>query len=357
MKAASLRDIGEFGLIERIAKRSKKKDASVLVGIGDDAAVITPPSPLAKEGMGGRTHLLITTDTLVEDVHFLRYYPPEALGWKALSVNISDIAAMGGIPRYYLLSLSVPIDISSEYLDRLCAGMSDAAKVYDLTLIGGDTTSSPDKIYISITVLGETSNNALLRRGARPGDAIFVTGTLGDSALGRKILEETVKVRRGETEKMKKVKIHRFTDSPIHRFLIDRHLRPTPRVKEGISLAKSGMATSMIDISDGLLADLGHICEESKVGARVRMDKIPLSSGFKAVSAGYGGIELALSGGEDYELLFTVSGDDVDIFLKGVKGIKCTRIGEIVKGRGVAVDRGDGLMYLPKGRGYEHFKG
>lgn len=337
----TLRDIGEFGLIERIAGRQREKDASVLVGIGDDAAVINPPlPPLIKGVVGGCTPLLVTTDSLVEDIHFRRQYPPEALGWKALSVNISDIAAMGGIPKYYLLSLSIPSDVSPDYLDRFCSGMYDAAEMHGLFLIGGDTTSSPDRIYLSITVLGEASKNVLLRKGARPGDAIFVTGTLGDSALGLRLLESGVESQ----------------ESGVKR-LIDRHLRPTPRVKEGMLLAKSGAVTSMIDVSDGLLADLGHICDESMVGARVWLDKIPLSKGFKDISEGYGGIDLALSGGEDYELLFTVNGDDAGIFLDRNRGIRCSRIGEIVEGKGVEVLRDNGGRYIPQRRGFEHFKG
>ncbi|MDO8447124.1 MAG: thiamine-phosphate kinase [Deltaproteobacteria bacterium] len=342
-----LRDLGEFGLIKRISKRSRIRDSSVMVGIGDDAAVITPPSPpLNKGGMGGVAPLLITTDSLVEDVHFRRDSPPEALGWKALAVNISDIAAMGGMPKHYLLSLSVPEGISVDYLDRLFAGMTDAARRHGLSLIGGDTTSSPDRIYISVTVIGEASKNILLRKGAKAGDQIFVTGTLGDSALGLRMLEESGV---GSWELgVKDLKL---------KTIINRHLRPVPRVKEGILLANSGTITSMIDISDGLLADLGHICEESKVGATVWADKIPLSKGFKSLSDRFGGIDLALSGGEDYELLFTVNGKEVKNFLSEAKGVKSTHIGEITKGKGVRVVGKDGQLHIPQRSGYEHFKG
>lgn len=340
-KPETLHDIGEFGLIKRIARRSKRRDAAVMVGIGDDAAVIG-----AKANRGAP--LLVTTDSLVEDIHFRRHYPPEALGWKALSVNISDIAAMGGVPRYYLLSLSIPGRLKLEYIDLFCRGMADAAKRYGLSLIGGDTTSSPDKIYISITVLGHASKNVLLRNGAKPGDAVFVTGTLGDSAIGLRILEEAGSRVRG-----------RESDDRGDRSekLIERHLRPNPRVKEGVMLAKSGMVTSMIDISDGLLADLGHICEESMVGASIRVDRIPLSTAFKAVSEKYDGLGLALSGGEDYELLFTVGSDAVGMFLNYAKGIKCTRIGDVVKGKGVEVLGRNGTRYPTEIRGFEHFKG
>lgn len=339
MRHNDLQEIGEFGLIKRIAGRTRRKDPFVQVGIGDDAAVITPSSPAVSGKRTGR--LLITTDSLVEDVHFRRNSPPDDLGWKALAVNISDIAAMGGVPRHYLVAISIPPSLSVEYLDSLFAGMKDAADRYGLSLIGGDTTSSPDRIYISITVLGETSDGAVLRNGARPGDNVFVTGTLGDSALGLRILEKT-EVRGQRTEDR-------------YRTIVKRHLRPTPRVKEGIILAKSGMVNSMIDVSDGLLADLGHICEESGVGARINVDKLPLSKGFRMLSTEYGGLELALSGGEDYELLFTGS-PLLPSFLEKTKGVKYTAIGEIVKEKGIAVSGADGSFYAIKGTGYDHFR-
>ena len=350
---SSLRDIGEFGLIRRIAGKAKRKDKSVLVGIGDDAAVINVGAGLApaQKGRPQGSPLLITTDSLIEDIHFRRDYPPEAVGWKALAVNISDIAAMGGVPEHYLLSLAIPEGISIEYVDRFVMGMTEAAEEYGLSMIGGDTTSSPDKFYISVTVLGMGGENVLLRKGARVGDVIFVTGTLGDSALGLKILEDK-KVRSWEDERFS-------TSQPLNLSisqLIERHLRPTPRVKEGIQLAKIGMVTSMIDISDGLLCDLGHICEESKVGARIRIDELPLSQGFNTLSAKYGGIGLALSGGEDYELLFTVRSKDVKSFMSMTEGTKYTPIGEVLKGKVVEVIGADGSRYLPKSSGYEHFR-
>ncbi len=342
---SSLRGIGEFGLIKRIAGKTKRKDKSVLVGIGDDAAVINV-------GVTGRSPLLVTTDSLIEDVHFRRDYQPEALGWKALVVNISDIAAMGGVPEHYLLSLGIPEGISVAYIDRFVRGMTEAAEEFGLSMIGGDTTSSPDKFYISVTVLGKGSENVFLRKGARAGDVIFVTGTLGDSALGLKILEEC-RVQSPEFG-VKELKLK--TQNSKLKTIIERHLRPTPRVKEGIQLAKIGMVTSMIDISDGLLCDLGHICEESKVGARVRIDELPLSQGFNTLSAKYGGIELALSGGEDYELLFTVRSKDVKSFMSMTEGTKYTPIGEVLKERVVEVIGADGSRYLPKSSGYEHFR-
>lgn len=346
MRPETLRDIGEFGLIKRIAGRPAKKP-SVLAGIGDDAAVISVGAALRgrpKKGTRTWVPLLITTDTLVEDVHFWADSPPSELGWKALAVNISDIAAMGGIPQYYLMSLSLPDRISIEYLDLLISGMKTAARRYGLSLVGGDTTSSPDRIYISVTVIGVASDGVLLRSGARPGDTVFVTGTLGDSALGLKILEEEriIKKKRGSR-------------GPEVKTIIKRHLKPTPRVKEGVLLSKCGIVSSMIDISDGLLADLGHICEESRAGARLLLDQLPLSRGFRSLSMDYGGIDLALSGGEDYELLFTARGPIASVLDK-TRGIKCTPIGKIVKHEGITVVGTHGDTYIPKGRGYDHFK-
>ncbi len=346
-KPKTLKDIGEFGLIRKISQRSKKRDSSVLVGIGDDAAVINVGVGLAptQKGQPQGLPLLITTDSLVEDIHFRRSYPPETIGWKALAVNISDIAAMGGVPEYYLLSLSIPERVSVEYVDRFYSGMAGAAGKYGLSLIGGDTTASPDRIYITITVIGKAGENVLLRKGARPGDAIFVTGTVGDSALGLKILEEHTPP------------LPPLTKGGMGGWLINRHLRPIPRVKEGAFLAKSGMVTSMIDISDGLLADMGHICEESRVGARIYAGKLPLSPGFRALSEEYGGMEIALGGGEDYELLFTVRSEDIENFMSRSEGIRYTRIGEIIKGKEVHVIGTGGERYVPTSGGYEHFKG
>lgn len=353
-KLKTLKDIGEFGLIKRISQRSRKRDLSVLIGIGDDAAAINVGAALRGRPQKGThiekgTHigvpLLVTTDSLVEDIHFKRSYPPEDIGWKALAVNISDIAAMGGVPKYYLLSLSIPERVSVEYIDLFYSGMAGAARKYGLSLIGGDTTASPDRIYISITVIGKAGEIVLLRKGARPGDAIFVTGTVGDSALGLKILEEHTPP------------LPPLTKGGMGGWLINRHLRPTPRLKEGAFLAKSGIVTSMIDISDGLVADMGHICEESRVGARIYAGKLPLSAGFRAVSGKYGGMELALVGGEDYELLFTVSSENVENFMRRSKGIKYTQIGEITKGKGVQVIGTGGERYVPTSGGYEHFKG
>jgi thiamine-monophosphate kinase len=324
-----LRDLGEFGLIERIAARAPR-NAGVKIGIGDDAAVIEPTAGLVT---------LITTDMLLEGVHFdLAFSDPVTLGRKSLAVNLSDIAAMGGIPRHFLLSLAVPRHISVEFLDGFVSGMMEMGKRFDVSLIGGDTSSSEKVLIISITVIGEQSLDLVVSRsGARPGDLICVTGTLGDSALGLSLLQRGL--RDGA--------------------LISRHLDPTPRVREGMMLAEARLPSAMIDISDGLLADLGHILDLSGGGARLFLDKLPLSSDY----IGRHSVirediySLPLSGGEDYELLFTTPPGKIataQAILLG-SGTGCSVIGEITATAGLSLLTASGLEYTPEERGYNHF--
>ncbi|NMC73514.1 MAG: thiamine-phosphate kinase, partial [Geobacteraceae bacterium] len=278
-----LGDIGEFGFIDRIAARTGNGEG-VVIGIGDDAAAFRTPD--------GRV-TLVTADMLVEGVHFdLSLCDPFSLGRKALAVNLSDVAAMGGEPRHFLLSLAVPSATTLDFLDECVRGMLHRAGEFGVTLMGGDTCSSPDRLVLSITLLGDQLPERILRRrGARPGDRVCVTGTVGDSALGLQLL------KRGTG------------DHPVVR----RHLDPTPRVREGKALADARLPSAMIDVSDGLLADLGHILDQSAVGARIRLDALPLSDDFRgsAAAASPDPLSLALAGGEDYELLFTVPPDNM----------------------------------------------
>jgi thiamine-monophosphate kinase len=324
-----LRDLGEFGLIERIAARASCK-AGLKIGIGDDAAAIEPTAGLVT---------LITTDMLVEGVHFdLAFSDPVTLGRKALAVNLSDIAAMGGIPRHFLLSLAVPRHISVEFLDRFVGGMLEMGERFDVSLIGGDTSSSQQGVIISVTVIGEQSPDMVVtRRGARPGDIICLTGTLGDSALGLSMLQRGLRVGAA----------------------ISRHLDPTPRVREGIKLAEARIPSAMIDISDGLLADLGHILDLSGVGARLFLDRLPLSADYlERYSATSEDIYyLPLSGGEDYELLFTTPPGKIaaaQVLLMEI-GSGCAVIGEITAAAGLSLLTASGTEYTPAERGYNHF--
>jgi thiamine-monophosphate kinase len=329
----ALRQIREFGLIGRIRKWMATSDPAIIMGMGDDVAVI---------GMGGKV-LLVTTDILIEDVHFKRaWIDPYHLGKKALAVNLSDIAAMGGIPKYFLISLGLPKDLPLSFVTSFYRGLKDGARRFRMDLIGGDTSVSR-KIIINICVLGEGRKGDLLfRNGARVGDDLFVSGTLGDAALGLKVLQE--KGSKGGSKR-----------------LIEKHLSPSPRVELGQAIARNHWATSMIDVSDGLLIDLTHLLEESKVGARISEDRIPLSWPYKKCIHSFSRDprQLALSGGEDYELLFTAPPKMRKRIsnLARLLEIPITHIGDVLPQKeGLRVIRADGKEYSPSRLGFEHFK-
>lgn len=270
---------GEFGLIEFIKGHFKVPEG--VTGIGDDCAVI--PS--------GEDDLLVSTDLLMEGIHFLRdESSPEDVGWKAAAVNLSDIAAMGGTPIGTFLSIALPNDAQGVWAERFIKGYEEISKIYDVPLLGGDTTSSLRDIVINVGILGRcTSGKALTRSGAKPGETIYVTGPLGDSAGGLQAILQG-KPRTPEIEE-----------------LIRRHKRPVPRIKEGNILSDTGMTGAMMDISDGIASDLRHILHVSGTGASVELDKLPLSP--ELISAckehGWDIYDLATSGGEDFELLLT----------------------------------------------------
>jgi thiamine-monophosphate kinase len=274
----TLSDLGEFGLIERIRARFPAPQRAV--GIGDDCAVL--PQRDGQES-------LVSTDMLIEGTHFLRDdITPYQLGWKSAAVNLSDIAAMGGNPTGTLLSLALPADLTVEWIDAFLDGY--AAVSAGVPLLGGDTTASPDRICINVTVLGESpSGRGRLRSNAMEGDLICVTGPLGDSAAGLKAILDGVE-----------------RDADVQA-LIDRHYLPIPRIKEGLELAANHQVHAMMDISDGIGSDLQHILDASGVGAEIKVDDIPLSLALKRVCKRFGWdpLALAISGGEDYELLFT----------------------------------------------------
>lgn len=328
-KGIDLRKLGEFGLIDRIAQRLPA-GAGVALGIGDDAAAFAPaPGQLS----------LITTDMLVEGIHFdLSYSDPLSLGKKAMSVNLSDIAAMGGKPRHYLLSLAIPPAITLDFLDTFISGMLSRADQFGVQLIGGDTCSSSGPLVLNLTVLGEQSPDLLVRRsGARPGDQICVTGTIGDSALGLRLL------RQGDRQGV----------------AIERHLDPVPRVLEGLALAEATIPSAMIDLSDGLSADLGHILDLSAVGARIYSETLPLSDTFRehfpTVTAE--ALSLALAGGEDYELLFTVPPEKIPLVFSLLEkfGTPVAVIGTITAENTRAVIGSDGREISLNKKGYDHF--
>ncbi len=284
--------------------------------------------------------LLTTTDLLIEQVHFRREWTDlKSLGRKSVAVNVSDIAAMGGTPRHLFLGLGLPADADLGELDHFVAGFLEAAGEYGASLAGGDTCRSPGPLMISVTAQGSVPESRLVRRGgAGPGDAIYVSGTLGDSALG------LARLQAGEA---------------VDPFLVRRHHDPTARVELGRALAKAGIPSAMIDLSDGLLADLGHILEASDAGARIELEALPLSEAFREALADEPGlIDLALAGGEDYELLFTVpAGEEPALArLAASLALPLSRLGQITPpDDGLRVKDGHGWDYRPARRGFNHF--
>jgi len=341
-----LSDIGEFGLIRKIRRLSSHSSSRTLIGIGDDAAALRVSSSAL---------LLATTDMLIESVHFdLSYTDFYSLGWKSAAVNLSDIAAMGGIPRFCLTSLGLPSHITAEQVLDFYRGFNALLRVHKTALVGGDTCASPHGLTIGVTVLGEaTKRGVLTRAGARPGDRIFVTNTLGDSAAGLELLRNAPSpnpLPSGERNKKRG-----GYQSGI-RTLIGRHLRPNPRVELGRSIALSGCASSMIDISDGLSSDLAHICEESKVGAEVAGSSLPLSPALVEQEHHLRKplLQYALSGGEDYELLFTAPPARIRKLRAFEASI--TEIGVITRGKGMSLVDDAGRKRPLASSGYDHFR-
>ena len=274
-----LKNKGEFGFIDLIKEHFKAPEG--VLGIGDDCAVMPC----------GEGELIYSTDMLMEGVHFLRdAASPEDIGWKSLAVNLSDIAAMGGVPQATFLSIALPKDAQGEWAERFIEGYAGLSHMFNVPLLGGDTTSSLRDVAINVGVLGRVPSGGGLRRSrAVAGQGIYVTGNLGDSAGGLKAI------------------LNGWENTPEVLSLIRAHHRPLPRISEGRKLAGCGMVGAMMDISDGTASDLRHILKASGVGAEVYLDKIPVSECLKTVCSRHGlqAEVLAVSGGEDYELLFT----------------------------------------------------
>ncbi|MBM2831866.1 MAG: thiamine-monophosphate kinase [Dehalococcoidia bacterium] len=330
MKVSELGEFALIDLIKRTIEQSQNRDIlsrqQVVTGIGDDAAVWRSRHGLA----------LATTDTLVENVHFRRGMGTwEDVGWKALAVSLSDIAAMGGLAGYALISLAMPPSANVEEITALYRGITELANKHDTALVGGNITRASE-LSITSTVVGSSSGNEVLRRStARPGDLIAITGHTGLAAAGLRMLTR-----------------HQSTDRDTQTVLRNACLRPQPRLAEGQVLLKHGVRTA-IDISDGLLSDLTQICRASRLGARVEISKLPIHPALKQAFP-LVALELILSGGEDYELLFTA---DKDVIERVAKEIPVTAIGEMTSGRGdvyLVDDRG--RILSPARRGWEHFK-
>ena len=345
--------MNEFDFLNKIRGfvPDERTVSGLVRGIGDDAAVF--------KSLAG-SDVVISTDLLVEEIDFRRDTTrPELLGHKALAVSLSDIAAMGARPRWALLSIGVPEAVwNSEFLDGFYAGFFQLAARYGVTLIGGDVSRTPDKIIIDSILIGETpKGGSVFRSGAQPGDQIFVTGFLGDAAAGLRLIERGARLHYPPTNEPSS---EPKADDPRRLdYLLLRHLQPEPRVGWGLLLGEQQLATAMIDISDGLSSDINHLCGESNVGALIDAAAIPIDplvtelSGRRALDP----LMLALHGGEDFELLFTVNPENVTKLPKRVDGISLTRIGEIQEASaGVQISEGSRTWKLEPG-GWEHFKG
>lgn len=301
----------------------------LITGIGDDAAIFT---------LDPKWEMVVTTDLMAEGIHFrLDYTSPELLGRKALAVNLSDIAAMGAAPRFFLFSLASPKTLGSDLLDGISEGMMELAREHNVILIGGDTCASRESLFLNITVLGSCPRGAAVRRnGARPGDLICVTGVLGAAALGLRLLEAGKRLNAALT--------------PEEWTAISSHLNPQPRVAFGHRLAEQAVVSAMIDISDGLSSDLTHLCHESGVGCEVWVEALPLAGGAT--------VQDALNGGEDYELLFTLPPDRrlrLQRLQEEFPGLPVATIGVVTESAERCLIEGGVRAPLVAG-GYDHFK-
>jgi thiamine-monophosphate kinase len=339
--------IHEFDLIHTLHRKYSRHTPSIIRGIGDDAAVIA--------SQAGQWTVL-TTDLLTEGIHFdLRTATMDDIGFRAAAANLSDIAAMGATPQYLLVSLAIPRTGASRHVHRLYRGMMAACRPHDVRLIGGDTSASDGGWFLSLTLTGTVPpRKALFRSGAQVGDGLYVTGTIGDSLAGLRLLNEP------QPRASRRPRTASFATR--HRqFLIGRHLRPTARIEEGQWLSAHRFATSAIDISDGLSGDLRHICEESHVGVELDLGALPLSPACRAYAAArkLDPVELALTGGEDYELLFTASPRQ-RLRLEqsaGERGFSLTCIGEIHPHRfGIQALSPLGRRHRLANHSYEHFR-
>jgi thiamine-monophosphate kinase len=330
-----LSEIGEFGFIDRISGQGKIRAEGVVKGIGDDCAVID---------LGGPEYLLLTTDLIVEKVHFLLdWSTPDIVGARSLTANLSDIAACGGIPRDAFLSLAIPDYVEVEWLDGFYQGLTSLARTYNVNVLGGDTTSSQGHLVINIAVTGLVSaGEVLLRHTARAGDIIVLTGPTGLSRAGCEILLKSQ------------------ADSGMSATsLVKAHLQPRPHLEEGRILAASGACTAAIDVSDGISSDLGHLCHDSVAGAVLYEDKIPVADELIEMGpiVGKHPLDWVLNGGEDYVLLAAVNPRELDALLEQASqaGRQFYPIGEFVSGHKMELVCLDGSIREIRPAGWDHF--
>lgn len=324
--------LDELSALRYIRENFSATSDDVFIGPGDDCAVVQ---------FGESKFMLITSDSLVENYHFKKsLISPTVLGLRAVSVSVSDIAAMGGTPLYFLSSLGFARSDSEDFFTEIMNGFKNAALEYDIDLIGGNITQC-DSVFLDITVIGEVGKENIVKRaGASEGDIIYVTGTPGDSGLGLRLLTGEIETENSD-------------------YLINRHVYPTPRVEVGKRLGKSSAATSMIDISDGLLIDLERITTEHGLGADIYAEMIPLSNEYLAEYEGLGlsRYETALTGGEDYELLFT-SPPELKEEITNISeqtGVRITEIGSVHSKRNINIYDKNGFTLNFEKRGFFHF--
>lgn len=330
--------LGEFPLIDLVEQIVAVQRPDVVVGIGDDVAVLADT---------GDELILATVDSQVENVHFLRdRIAPRQLGRRALAINLSDIAAMGGRAQYALVSVALPADTEVAWVEELCRGLREEGDRFGVAVVGGNMARSPGGIFVDVCVLGRVRReHLLLRSGAKPGDWVLVTGYLGDSAAGLSLLLDPAL----------------FVAKSDREMLLARHFTPTPRLPEAAVIARLGLATAMIDLSDGLSSDVGHICDRSRVGVRVWAERLPISPATRRVAAltGRAPWRLALEGGEDYELCFTAPPEAAEALAGAVSretGTPVSVIGEILRaeeGRWLVLEAGQEMPL--EARGWEHF--
>ncbi len=330
-----VRELGEFGLIERIARRVGEAREPVVEGIGDDASILAPTPGY---------EIVTTTDMLIEGVHFLLEKTlPYDLGFKSLAVNISDIAAMGAIPIQAFVSLGLPGDTLVEDVDLFYDGILESASG-DTQISGGDTVSSPGGWAISVTVIGEVLEGSALRRdAARAGERVYVCGPLGDSAAGLALMLGKVVVDDRDTKD----------------YLLKAHNRPQPQVKMGRLLSESGVSGCAVDVSDGFMQDLGHICKASRVGARIDLEGLPISPQLIQVAemAGADPFLWPLTGGEDYSIIFTVQPEGVNSMerMSDAENLQISMVGEIVEGETIDLFLDRKPYERPDEGGFDHF--